>query len=171
MSEMSRVIEVADLASGALVETFRPGESERAEIARRLGLDGLGFLEAEVTVETGSEADEVLVHGHFRAEVTQTCVISLDPVQNRLDRTFETLYSNAPEPRPDADEEEDPPEPIIDGRIDIGEEVVQQLALSIDPYPRAPGATVDARWLTGDEDAEEAGPFAALGRLKSRQGH
>jgi hypothetical protein len=59
---------------------------------------------------------------------------------------------------------------LIDGEIDLGEAVAQQLAVALDPYPRAPGAA----WPqadTGDADiaAEPVRrPFAALDALKKR---
>jgi hypothetical protein len=60
-------------------------------------------------------------------------------------------------------EEEEPPEPVGPRGIDLGEAVAQQLALALDPYPRAPGAALpeDLRAETGAES-----PFAVLERLK-----
>jgi len=42
--------------------------------------------------------------------------------------------------------------------------VAQQLAVSLDPYPRAPGAALPA----GLEPSGEGNPFAALAALKKR---
>ena len=65
----------------------------------------------------------------------------------------------------------DEPEPIADGRIDLGEAVVQQLAIALDPYPRAPGAELPAQYsaeeANGSRD-DAVTPFAALGRLRKR---
>ena len=54
-------------------------------------------------------------------------------------------------------------EPIAAGEIDLGEAVAQQLAVSLDPYPRAPGAT-----LASTGEAEAQSPFAALAALKKK---
>ena len=35
--------------------------------------------------------------------------------------------------------EEEPPEPIVDGTIDLGGVTLEFLALALDPYPRKPG--------------------------------
>ncbi len=40
---------------------------------------------------------------------------------------------------------EDPPDPIIDGKIDLGALAAEFFALGLDPYPRKPGVAVDRR--------------------------
>jgi hypothetical protein len=68
-------------------------------------------------------------------------------------------------------DEEDPAEELTDGRIDLGEVVAQQLAVALDPYPRAPGA--DGRFAQSDQEGAAAKggntPFAALERLRPRR--
>ena len=57
-------------------------------------------------------------------------------------------------------EAEGPPEPVGPQGIDLGEAVAQQLAIALDPYPRAPGAALP------EEPRAAGGPFAALKSLK-----
>lgn len=68
-------------------------------------------------------------------------------------------------PAPAALEEEgdeDPPDLIVDGRIDLGALAAEFLALGLDPYPRKPGAAFEP----GEEEAGRDSPFAALARLR-----
>jgi hypothetical protein len=58
----------------------------------------------------------------------------------------------------------DEPEPIVEGRIDLGEAVVQHLAVNLDPYPRAPGARLPD--LATEDGPVRENPFAALQRLR-----
>ena len=51
--------------------------------------------------------------------------------------------------------------------IDVGEAVAETLSLSLDPYPRAPGAE-EALEAAGVKSEEEAGPFAALAGLRDK---
>ena len=53
--------------------------------------------------------------------------------------------------------------------IELGREIADTLALSIDPYPRSAGAEVALK-EAGVMSEEEAGPFAALAALKSKMG-
>jgi uncharacterized metal-binding protein YceD (DUF177 family) len=70
-------------------------------------------------------------------------------------------------------EDPDPPEAIVDGMIDLGELLTQQLALALDPHPRKPGVDLDsvlAEAPAGRREAIErggaSGPFAKLAQLK-----
>jgi hypothetical protein len=55
------------------------------------------------------------------------------------------------------------PDAILNGMIDAGGVMVETIALALDPYPQAPGATFGERI----EDRPES-PFAALGKLKEQ---
>ncbi|MCT6647115.1 DUF177 domain-containing protein, partial [Enterococcus faecalis] len=59
--------------------------------------------------------------------------------------------------------DEDDVDPIEDGKIDLGQYAVEQLALSLDPFPRKPGAE-----FVQPEEPAEISPFAALKALKPR---
>ena len=51
------------------------------------------------------------------------------------------------------------PEPIIDGRIDLGTVVYETLATSLDPYPKREGASFD--WSQGEPSGGQEAPEAA----------
>jgi hypothetical protein len=51
--------------------------------------------------------------------------------------------------------------------IDVGEAVAETLLLSLDPYPRAPGAEAALR-AAGVKGEEEAGAFGALAGLRDK---
>ena len=113
------------------------------------------------------------VAGHVRARVGQTCVVTLDPIENDIDEPIDLIFA-PPEQIPElsdlvddaAESEEeipDPPEPIVNGIIDLGRLATDALFLAIDPYPRKPGAMFEPRV---EADDPEDHPFAALKALK-----
>ncbi|MGA7490050.1 MAG: DUF177 domain-containing protein, partial [Xanthobacteraceae bacterium] len=127
------------------------------------------------------EADfEVTPHGHgglrvvgrVSATVGQTCVVTLEPVENEIDEAIDVVFVPAAALPATAAEEggelevpaEDAPEPLVGGRIDLGAIATEFLTLAIDPYPRKPGATFEPPSADGDS----AHPFAALAGLKGR---
>ncbi len=57
----------------------------------------------------------------------------------------------------------DPPEPIVNGFIDLGQLAAEFLVLGLDPYPRKPGAEFIPPELVVDPEEH---PFAALKALK-----
>ncbi len=165
---------------------------ERAALARRFRLVGFDLLRATVKIEpvdgTDGKGGEGLLRlsGHLSAEVSQACVVTLEPVASRIEEDFTLLYSLEPGPTPAPlgaevvvdPEAEEPPEPLGPGGLDLGEVVAQQLAVALDPYPRAPGAALEAALLGvpgtpgTSAGAAEAGPregFAVLEALRRRE--
>ena len=89
-------------------------------------------------------------------------MVSLEPVEQRVTEQFAIRFVPAGTERED-DDPESPDEVPYEGRtIDLGEAAAEQLALALDPYPRAPGVTLDSR---GEADGED-GPFGTLRRLR-----
>jgi len=115
----------------------------------------------------------VHVTGHVRARIGQTCVVTLDPIENEIDEPIDLMFA-PPEQIPnlsdlvdDAAESDavipDPPEPIINGVIDLGRLATDALFLAVDPYPRGPGAAFEPVVETVDPADH---PFAALKALQ-----
>lgn len=52
----------------------------------------------------------------------------------------------------------DEPDPIIDGKVDLGVLAAEFFALGLDPYPRKPGAS----FKPPDEQRAKDSPFSAL---------
>ena len=99
--------------------------------------------------------------------MTQTCVVTLEPFEAEVAEPVELRFADLPEAALDGGEprvvevaEEDAPDPIVSGRIDLGALTAEFLALGLDPYPRKPGVAFDAPGETRES------PFAALGRLR-----
>ena len=127
-----------------------PGEiaanaAERARLAERFGLLALDRLTASRCSSSAAAAARYQMHGRFEADVVQACVVTLEPVRRIWSRISRRVSRPAARPMPARswsalDDAEDPPEEIVEGRIDLGEAVAQQLAVALDPYPRAPAA-------------------------------
>jgi uncharacterized metal-binding protein YceD (DUF177 family) len=138
--EFSRRVELARLGAHEAVYPIAAKPNEREALALRFDLLSLDRLEAEVRLNRLA-GGLVRVDGRFAADVVQACVVSLEPVVSRLVQEFTALYG----PGVDADDvtidlESELIEPFEGDGIDIGEAVAQQLALCLEPYPRAEGA-------------------------------
>ncbi|HSD91481.1 MAG TPA: DUF177 domain-containing protein [Methyloceanibacter sp.] len=165
-----KVDEIGDAASGEIAAT----EAEMTEIARLLDLIALDGLSFTYRIAQAGEG-RLHMNGRLRAKVTQTCVLSLDPVAATLDvpvevdfwpkRLLEAVEQSTEEPGSLLEW----PEPIVNGTIDPGPVVYEMLATSLDPYPRREGASLE--WSQQPPEADEGprtGPFAALEALKRR---
>jgi len=135
--------------------------AECAALAARLDILGIDRLSAEMRLRP-EEDGTVLVEGRLSASLTQACVVSLEPVAETVDEpiAFRLLPpGREPQDGPDdLDEIESP-----DGVADLGEAVAEQLALALDPYPRAPGAV-----LPDAAGGALTGGFAALAALRRK---
>jgi len=145
-------------------------ERIRAAIAELAGLRALPRLEARFEVAPRGR-DGLHVTGTIAATVGQTCVVTLEPVDSEIEEEIDLVF--APPVAPTIVQEEgaqievtplDAPEPLIGGSIDLGAIATEYLLLSIDPYPRKPGA----RFEPPATEKDTGGPFAALAALKEK---
>jgi hypothetical protein len=179
--EFSFAVNADDIASTPVSFSFSPNESERAAIAKRL--DVLSLTRAEAKIECTRESGHIIhVRGEFSADITQECVVTLDPIQSTIGDEFESWFSDKDHiasfkkaqieakakkefiETPMLEEHEDP-EPLENGKIDVGELFVQFLSLAVNPYPQKPGVRVaDVTKQKSDDDQKfmPQNPFAAL---------
>jgi hypothetical protein len=140
----------------------------RAALAAALGIDACLRLVARYTVEPFASGRFEL-HGTAEMEARQTCVVTLEPIERtyrvRLDVAYWLPELLGDGPGADIDSLADDPEPIEDGRIDVGRVIYEELASTIDPFPRSDDATF--AWEDEQASARDS-PFAALERLKWR---
>ena len=163
---------LAQIPDTGLHRDIEASPVERHAIAEVAGLREILSANASLDV-TPKGAGRFHVGGHVRARIGQTCVVTLDPIENDIDEAIDLIFA-PPEQIPDladlvdeAAESEvgvpDPPEPIVNGVIDLGRLATDALLLGIDPYPRRIDAVFEPPVETVDPDAH---PFAALKALK-----
>ncbi|MFC7536292.1 YceD family protein [Sphingomonas sp. GCM10030256] len=147
-------------------------DAERAAIAARLGLPSLERLEAHVALAR-EDGQRVRACGRIKGVLEQSCVATGEPVPAHVDEPFEILFMPEPKTEPDEEielSEEDCDVVFHDGAsIDLGSALADTLALSLDPYPRSPQAE-EALRDAGVLSEDQAGPFAALAKLKGLGG-
>jgi hypothetical protein len=170
-NEFSRIVTPDRLGGPKHAESLEASPDERARVARRLGILAVDRLAAALVVKNLG-AGQFRVEGPWEAEVQQACVVTLEPVADslsgRLEAAFEARDGSAGRAGSEVEidpEGADPAEILPEAGIDLGELVVQELAVALDPYPRVAGAEVPAAYKPPEED-EDKGPFAALKVLK-----
>lgn len=149
--------------------------AECSAVAAELGLEAIHSLKGKLTVLR--QARGVLqVEGEVRADIEQMCVVTLEPFESEVVEPVSIKF--APEVAPgtpprkvdvaeavEVSMDEDPPDPIVNGRVDLGAVVVEFLALGLDSYPRKPGVEFTPERTDEHEPVAES-PFAALAGLK-----
>jgi len=136
---------------------------ELPAIAARLHVIALAKLHCEFKLRRIGAAT-IEAQGSLHAQVTETCVTSLDEFEHGVQEMFTIHFVPAGTEDDDPDPEAVDQIPFEGSAVDVGEGAVEQLALALDPYPRKPGAAVPAE-VAGEAD----GPFAALLARRSRE--
>jgi hypothetical protein len=166
----SVAVTVIQIPETGLHREIEAGPGARDAMAALGGLQKIGSARATLDLTPVGEG-RVRVMGRVQASVVQSCVVTLDPVENVVDEPIDLIFAPASQIRELADyvddggesEAADPPEPIVKGIIDIGRLATDALFLGLDPYPRKPDAVFEP--LVVAEDPEDH-PFAALKALQ-----
>jgi uncharacterized metal-binding protein YceD (DUF177 family) len=141
--------------------------AECAALARRFGLVRIDSLQAEVDLIR--QGRKVAAEGRLTAAIVQSCAISGEDLPVAIAAPLKLRFVPPASRAPDEEIElnaEDCDEIEMDGdRFDLGEAIAQSLALEIDPFACGPEAEA-ARVAAGLLGEEQAGPFAALAKLK-----
>lgn len=177
--EFSRIIEIADLRDQRTTIGLTATEEEAAALASRFDVIAMRNFKASVVLTPFATGNKVALKAKFEAEVEQKCVVTLVALVNRVEGYFfaefvQDVFSDNHNDIEFAIDDDDPPEPIVDGRIEIGELFAQHLGLAIDPFPRAPGAVFESVILDNAPPAQlmrdgRPSPFAVLKRLKTEK--
>jgi hypothetical protein len=171
MPEFSRLIAVDRVPPEGMTEHLSATPEERQALAKRFGLIAIHELSALLQLQPWRRGG-IKITGKLNARVEQTCVVTLDRFQETLTEELTRYFAgqNAPGPTPAIRSveslEEDEPDVISGGSIDLGEVVAESLGLAIDPYPRKPGAEFTSQFAS-DRSGPQS-PFTALKALKRR---
>ncbi len=184
--EWSHQIEADYVTKEPKTETIEANEEERLHLARRLDILSIDRLHATLRLQREQGGMVVHIRGDIDCVLQQACVVTLDPVEDHIKEKFDAWFSDPSQAITLAKvkkerlrqsgqnevtmiEEEEDPEAIVDGKIDLGELVVQHLSLALNPYPHKDGV----KYEYGDDepekvpDAFKSNPFEALKNWKS----
>ncbi|MBM3552016.1 MAG: DUF177 domain-containing protein [Alphaproteobacteria bacterium] len=169
---LSRRLALADTPPEGLELDISATPAECAALASHNAIPAVHRLHAELRAQRW-RGDGLKIDGELRASVRQTCVATLEEFDSELVEPIHMRFAppqeEAPRSRRRHDEpaeitlDDDPPDPLIGGAVDLGAMVSEFLTLALDPYPRKPGAHFNE---PSGEGAQILSPFAALGRLK-----
>lgn len=160
--ELHRPVLVERIGRAGLEVTVEATSAECAALADRMQLPAVLELTCAFRLERDS-AGSLFAHGHLQARVVQICVVSLDEFTDAVEDRFVVRCVEQGQESEDADPEALDEVVYADGVLDLGDAAAEQLALALDPYPRAPGAEMPN---IAEQPAEH--PFAALTARRQR---
>ena len=172
----SLLIAVAQIPETGMHREIEATPNERQALAELGGLREVKSAHASLDLALMRQG-RVHVVGRVKARIGQTCVVTLDPIENDIDEAIDLIFA-PPDQIPaladlvdDAAESDaeipDPPEPIVAGSIDLGRLATDALLLAVNPYPRKPDAVFEPPVVPADPEDH---PFAALRSLQRAPG-
>jgi uncharacterized metal-binding protein YceD (DUF177 family) len=163
-----------DIPQTGLSEVREATPDERARVSDALDLVACASLQAQYMI-TPTAGGCYRLAGRIRAQISQTCVVSLESVDSTIEESFEAVFwpqDRMPEPEKGelAIDDEPEREAIVAGQIAVGRVVFESLAAALDPFPRKPGAALDWQEAPSADSAGDkaANPFAVLANLKPK---
>ncbi|BBK31455.1 uncharacterized protein DUF177 involved in 23S rRNA accumulation [Stella humosa] len=143
--EFSRLVSVERVDRRGLERKIEADPAERAALAKRFDLIQIDRLVATVRLKSINGGTAIRLDGHIEGSVVQSCTVTLEPVPATVESDFVLLFTR----QKDGEEvdiafEDEIVEPLEGSDIDIGEAAAQELAVALDPYPRAPGVSLES---------------------------
>tara|TARA_R110000868_G_scaffold29889_10_gene111068 strand:+ start:6719 stop:7288 length:570 start_codon:yes stop_codon:yes gene_type:complete len=179
--EFSVVVSLDSIGDEPRRMEISAGGEERSALSRRFGLVSIEKFASDLVLAWIKPGKVLSLKGRISANVTQSCVVTLDPVAAEVDEEVDIVFSKNPEQTADIIDPNEA-ETLEGEEIDVGEIVSEELSLALDPYPRradidpeslklGPGARLMSEEAAGDEARESRkkdNPFNVLSALKPK---
>jgi uncharacterized metal-binding protein YceD (DUF177 family) len=168
---LAHLVSVARLPQNGMPLRLTANEKEWLALAKAHDLVSVQSFTAELLVKKWRK-DGVKITGAVAAEITQTCIVTLEPLDSRIENEIDAVFvqegSKLARPPLSADGEiildydgADIPETFSGDMIDVGAVAEEFFGLAIDPYPRKPGAVLETA-LDEEPGVSKPSPFAKL---------
>ena len=172
--EFSRPFQVSTLKSKEKIKKISANDEEKKALAKRFDVLSIENFEAELKVIPIDNGKRIRINGNAKAKIVQRCVVTLEEMTSEINQDINVLFdsqesnNNLKEFDISLDDE-DPPELIENGEIDLGEVVSEHVGLSINPYPRKDDAVFYFSSEEPEQEEQKNNPFAVLADIISKK--
>ncbi|MFI3242015.1 MAG: DUF177 domain-containing protein [Alphaproteobacteria bacterium] len=131
---------VDDLRNAEKKFNIKTSGNQNKFIAEVLKVAGIDELKAEIFIKANNNI--IKVKGNIKTVVELTSVVSLEKFKKDYDVNFDMIFDtslNYQQQRELENEGKEAPDIIIEGKIDLADIIIEQLALNIEEYPRIDG--------------------------------
>lgn len=149
---------------------IKANEDDLKFIAEVLKIPEVKSFQSVIMLKYDKKNSKLNVWGEVHTALVLQSVISLENFDKKYDTNFELLYDTKATLKSlkekDFDFDDDIPDIIIDGQIDLGEISIEQVALLMDDYPKKDGEVFEVYSEFDPEDKPQKNPFEMLKSLK-----
>lgn len=135
-----------------------------------LKVESVKSFTGDIRVKYNKKEHRLDVWGTVNAELELQSVISLENFYKTYNPEFAVVYDTKATLKDikelDIDLDDDAPDILIDGKLDLGEVAIEQVALVMEDNPRKEGEVFHFNNEFDEEDTESLNPFNVLKKLK-----
>lgn len=168
--DFSYPLHIADLNQQEQHYRLCANADERQALSEILKVEDVKSFSADIFLKLNLKQHCLDVWGTVDAVLELQSVVSLENFTKAFHVPFKYFYDTKATYKDirelDLGIEDDVPDIIEDGRIDLANLAIEQLALAMDDYPRQEGETFSFASEFDEETTQKANPFAVLQKLK-----
>jgi hypothetical protein len=165
---IQKLYKLTDLSAAGDEVVIDSAGDDLVRLAQWAGVEVITSFRGRITLSKLSQT-RFAYEAELSADIVQSCVVTSEPVRSHIARSFSRILHLIASRAADREEtidlapgDDDAPEEIESPRYDLATPLLEELALAIDPYPRAPGAAFEAP--AAPPPADES-PFSVLKKL------
>jgi len=169
---LEHFVDLGRLTEAGSEFVLEPKDDELAKLAAWAEVSSIEAFKATVDIKR-SGRDRYRLNAVIDADLTQACVVTLEPVKDRIAKEFSRelhLVRPSRHALPETEAltvgagDDDAPEDIDNQHYDVAGPVLEEFSLAINPYPRCPGVAFES---PSDPVDRPDNPFAVLKSLKT----
>lgn len=159
-----------DMGTGTKVYHLAAKPEQLPYITDILKVENILSFKAELEIKFNRKIHRIDINGFVDADVEQTSVISLEKFVKRYHPEFSLFFDTELTAGQLREMEfaidDEVPDIVENGQIDLAAIAMEQLALALDDFPRREGEVFEFKSEFDEETTAKQNPFAALAALK-----
>ena len=163
-------IVVDDLSAAKREYKLEASPKDLVYIAEVLKVPAVKSCKSKIELRFDHKNHRLDVSGKVEAVLVQESVISLELFDKKYEGEFSLFFDTKATYKDirELDEElgDEIPDLVVDGKIDLGDITIEQVALLIDDYPRQEGEVFEFISEFDEETTKAQNPFSVLAKLK-----
>ena len=156
VKNMQQVFVIDDLPKTGFELKLKATGDELKLLAEQMNVEHVASFTAELLIKQWRRGG-AHIEGKYSTTLTQQCVISLDSFVTSVEKEIDQKFFSTTKIPDLGDKKEiemldndmDPPEALVDGKLDILDYLVEVILLELDPYPKKPDSRLESLAIDG----------------------
>jgi len=170
--DFSYTLKIDDLTQNEQHYFLEANSDDLVVLKKILQVEKVRSFAADIFLKLNRKMHRLDIKGEVRATLLLKSVISLETFERTYTAPFSYWFDTSLTYRDikemDAGIDDDIPDIIENGQIDLAQISIEQLALILDDYPRQDGEIFEFQSEFDEETTKASHPFSALKKLKKQ---